>query len=225
MSAPRNARLVRLRDRPHWRDAVTTLPALAVIVVTVAAFLDGVPIDEPEMVLVMILVLGSLPLLNGYFLLRGAIVAELDADGVRLYRPAMRFLHRRRESPEFDLPWAEVQRFVLWHRTAARRDFAYSVTMLGVESRTPLDERGKATVAGLVNEPDPETLGVFGGGDPRDGLPFHIPDSTIGRSVVFSASGARELAAAVARFAPKVPVIDARKAGQSRRIEAVKDPR
>lgn len=221
MADNQNARSVRLRDRPHWRDVITALPASAVIAVTLAALLQGAAVEEPEMVLLVILALGALPIVNGYFLLRGSIVAELDPRGVRLYRPAARFLHRRRETPEFDLPWAEVERFVLWHRTMARRDFSYSVTMLGVESRTPLDERGKATVESLLIEPDPTLLGALGGGNPREGLPAHVPDATIGRSVVFSASGARALAAAVAQFAPKVSVVDARNAGRPSRVEAV----
>jgi hypothetical protein len=222
MADPQSARSVRLRDRPHWRDVVTALPALLIIVVTLAAFLQGAEVEEPEMVLLVIAVLGALPLVNGCFLLRGAIVAELDPQGVQLYRPAARFLRRRRETPEFELPWAEVERFVLWHRTMARRDFSYSVTMLGVESRTPLDARGKATVESLLIEPDPTLLGALGGGNPREGLPAHVPDATIGRSVVFSASGARDLAAAVAQFAPNVSVVDARDAGRPRRVEAEK---
>lgn len=220
MADPQTARPVRLRDRPHWRDVVTAVPALVVIAVTLAAYVAGTEVEEPEMVLLVILLLGALPLVNGHFLIRGAIVAELDSDGVRLYRPAARFLHRRRDIPEFDLPWDQVQRLVLWHRTMARRDFSYSVTMLGVESRTPLDERGKATVEALLIEPDPTSFGALGGGNPREGLPAHVPDATIGRSVVFSASGARDLAAAVAQFAPKVSVIDARNAGRPRKVEA-----
>ncbi|SDE31361.1 hypothetical protein [Glycomyces harbinensis] len=223
MSDPQAAPPVRLRARPHWRDAVTALPALVVFAGTVTAFVQGTEIEEPEMVLLVILALGALPIVNGCFLLRGAIVAELDPRGVRLYRQAHRFLHRRRATPEFDLPWSEVQRLVLWHRTMARRDFSYSVTMLGVQSRTPLDAKGKATVESLVIEPDPDLLGVFGGGHPREGLPAHLPDATIGRSVVFSVGGARGLAAAVARFAPGVPVIDARKAERPRRVEAPAD--
>lgn len=221
------ASATRLRDRWNWRD---TLLASGGGLFTAGFVLTLVTQPSAKTALAAVFgfaLFASLPIARSVFLARGAVVAELDRDGIRLYDDTPNVaMHKRNRTPLAEVRWADARRIVLWRRTHTARGLTYRVTRLGIETNTDPELHGADLDALLLEPGFGAILSKAFDNDPRDGVPAHVSEALVRRSVAFSASGARALAAAVAQFAPKVPVVDARNAGRPRRVEAVdKGPR
>ncbi|GAA4913697.1 hypothetical protein [Stackebrandtia albiflava] len=138
------------------------------------------------------------PLVFVIFRFRRLIALVCDRDGI-----VLRDRSRRR------VRWTEIDRLVVWRRRTRR---------LGVPGWAP--QVGVVLAGDRARNFQREAAGrTWSAADLRpNGVPEWLPGGIQKHSVRLSPARAKDLAAAVARYAPSVPVIDARDPGGGERV-------
>jgi hypothetical protein len=193
--------IVQVTDRPHWRDAVWTGAGAAVAGGAVAAGAAGTSVGWPMAVLAAA---GAIGWAGGRWrrLAKRPVVAEFDRHGARLYRETSPGGHTRELRPAVEYEWSEIQAMFFWRK----REGAYSVTMVGIE---PVRRSPRPARAG---EDRTDALkGAYVQERAREGVPPHITTVLARCSVPISASGMKDIEAAVARFRPHLWIVDRRR--------------
>jgi hypothetical protein len=140
-------------------------------------------------------------------LLAKPAAATLGPGGLRLYEE-IGGLYMRRDTPDVDVPWTEVRRIVLWRRRTRRLGFIPGwVTHVGVEKTDDWYQ---------VSRKEPTARELATRDHRRDGSPIRLGSMLYARSVKLTPAAARRLAAAVARYAAGVELVDERVAGAPR---------
>ncbi|MDA1358316.1 hypothetical protein O1R50_01715 [Glycomyces luteolus] len=148
--------------------------------------------------------------MKAYHLLRRPAAAIVGPDGIRLFAD-VGGLYMRAEAPRVHLPWDEVERIVVWR---LRRKWLWCLPVwqsrVGVERTTDWYE---------VAQKEPSAKQRQSLRLRPDGSPVRLGAMLNARSVRLAPHRARVIAAAAARFAPGVAVVDERVPGRPRTIE------
>ncbi|GAB3649395.1 hypothetical protein [Glycomyces tarimensis] len=148
---------------------------------------------------------------KAFYLLRGPVVAKIDAEGLRLFSEGIRLLHVRRDTPSVDLPWNEVQRLIVWRQqTRILGLFPGWRTRLGVE---------KTGDYYTVSQKEPSAKERASKEHRENGSPVRLSQTLLSRSVGLSPLCLRAVAEAVADFAPDIEVVDERRRGKTHVIK------
>jgi hypothetical protein len=215
----------RVRARDLVLFAITSVALLATPWMLVSAgsepvFYEDSQGHETEMpawvgVLVYLIPLLAWSGLKVYHLLENPAVAVAGPDGIRLFGEVGGGLYARKDEPVVDLPWDEVERVVLWR--IRRKWLGFIPTW---ESRVGVE---KTTDWYGVTVKKPNAKQRQSRAARLDGSPIRLGAMLKSRSVRLGPHGAKAIAAATARFAPRVEVIDERTFGKPERIDPKHD--
>ncbi|SDE32984.1 hypothetical protein [Glycomyces harbinensis] len=161
----------------------------------------------------VVIVLGLVwPALRLIPLARRMTAVRIDAERIRLYAEFPTGGNfRSHPAARVDALWSDVDRLVLWRLRVKRFGFIPGWRpQLGVV--TTADQYG-------VSQKEPSRRQRLSEDVRRDGVPVRLGHMMKARSVKLSASRAEDVAAAVRRVAPRVALVDERKAGTSPNIE------
>ncbi|MCD0445740.1 hypothetical protein LO763_19205 [Glycomyces sp. A-F 0318] len=174
---------------------------------------QGMDAEAPAWVGVLVLFVPLLGWsgLKAFHLLRGPAAAVVGPGGIKLFPEAVGGLYLRDEEPDVDLPWDEVERVVLWR---IRRKWLWFVPVW--ESRVGVE---KTTDWYGVSQREPTAKQRRSREARPDGSPVRLGAMLNARSVRLAPRGARAIAAAAARFAPGVAVVDERFFGRPQVVE------
>jgi hypothetical protein len=150
--------------------------------------------------------------LKAYCLLRRPAAAIASPGGIRLYSEDVAGMYARHTEPDVDLPWEEVARIVVWRiRTKVLWLIPAWEARIGVEKTT--DRYG-------VTQREATEEQLQSRESRPDGSPIRLGAMLNSRSVRLSPRGAVPIAAAAARFAPRVEVVDERCFGKPATIKS-----
>ncbi|MQM24525.1 hypothetical protein [Glycomyces albidus] len=188
-------------DRPNWRDGVRSGAGAAVAAGAIAAGAAGTSVGWPMAILAAA---GAVGWAGGRWrrLAKRPVAAEFDRYGARLYRETAPGVHTRELRPAVEYEWSEIRSIVFWRK----REGAHLVTMAGIEPvrSSPRPPRvGEGRVDALE--------GAYAEERVRMGVPPHISTALARCSVPISASGMKDIEAAVARFRPHLRIADHRR--------------
>jgi hypothetical protein len=154
--------------------------------------------------------------MKAFHLLRRPAAAIVAPNRIRLF-PEIAGLYMRAETPRVDLPWDEVERIVVWR---IRRRWLWCIP--GWESRVGVE---RTTDWYEVAQREPTKKQQASRDVRRDGSPVRLGAMLNARSVRLAPRGAATIAAAAARFAPGVQVVDERFPGKPRVILPEPEPK
>lgn len=229
-SAPADGEVtVTERVRPH--DLVLFAVAIALLVAVpwmlMSAGSDpvsyrdaqGTDTEMPSWLGLLVLIIPFLawPAMKAYHLVRAPAAAIVGPRGIRLYSEGLGGLYMRLEEPSVDLPWDEIERVVLWRLQRKWLGFIpVRQSQVGVEKTT--DWYG-------VTQREPSEKQRKSAEVRPDGSPVRLGAMLNSRSVRLGPHGAKAIAEAAARFAPRVAVVDERVHGESPAIAPEKRSR
>jgi hypothetical protein len=146
-----------------------------------------------------------------YHLLKNQAAAVIGPSGIRLYIEGFGGMYLRQENPIVDVPWDEVARVVVWRLRQKSLGFIpVWESWIGVEKTTDWHE---------VSQKEPTEKQRQSAEARPNGSPVRLSSMLYSRSVRLGPHGAKAIATATARFAPRVEVVDERVFGKSPVIE------
>jgi len=144
-------------------------------------------------------------------LVRRPVAATAGPGGIRLFAEDGGGMYARHDKPDVDLPWEEVERVVVWRIHGKWLGFIpVWEARVGVEKTT--DWYG-------VSQKEPNAKQRQSREVRPDGTPVRLGAMLNSRSIRLASRGAVQIAAATARFAPGIEVVDERFFGAPRAVK------
>ncbi|CAM3238628.1 hypothetical protein [Stackebrandtia soli] len=208
-----------VRESADARDLLWLLVALGVIagviwliasgagseLITTRDPRTGLETESPAWIGIPILAFVALawPTIRLGSLLARPTMAVVDATGVRLHKATL--AHLRSSEPTVEATWDAIDRVVVWRlHTGRLGPVSTARTLIGLELSNDYYEIHKKS----PGPKDRESTMIR-----RSGVPKRLGVLMKTRSVAASSRQIRDLADAVARFAPDVPVVNERTPG------------